>query len=373
MKQKESHPARPSRDNHFQFLRFVAAVMIIVSHGHCIVLGGQAKEPLFGLFGRSIGMMALDAFFVISGFVVAGSLVSRPRSIEFLVSMWLRLWPGLAAMLVISVIFCALLFSPSPERFLSSSEVTSYILGNLFPWRGMQYSLPGLFPDNPIPGVLNASLWTLPKQVKFYLLAILVFGILAPLFARWKVGSWKSWLGGALWVASMAMAFLTSFLFMGFSRSAMPWLFFSGGILLLRRKGLMPTRLVVVGTFAGISIGMALGSWGEALYYGLIPHVVVALGHVRLPWLLAWNRNGDYSYGLYLYGFPVQQSVLALWPGLSIWSSIATTLAIVGLAAFASWHLVESPALRCKGWIQTQIASSMRLGAPKCTQLRESS
>jgi peptidoglycan/LPS O-acetylase OafA/YrhL len=84
----------------------------------------------------------------------------------------------------------------------------------------------------------------------------------------------------------------------------------------------------------------------EPVYRLAMPYVVFWLAYRPGGLLRAYNRVGDYSYGVYIYAFPVQQMLVAWFPGLGIWPLTAAAGAITLLLAVLSWHGVESPALR---------------------------
>jgi peptidoglycan/LPS O-acetylase OafA/YrhL len=101
-----------------------------------------------------------------------------------------------------------------------------------------------------------------------------------------------------------------------------------------------------------VLLGLLLMAWlsvGSPLFQSLaalcIAYGVLYLAYVPKGWLLHFNRLGDYSYGLYLFAFPIQQALKAVWPGLQPWPMFASAALLTLLCAIASWHLIEKPAL----------------------------
>ena len=86
-----------SRENNFNLLRIVAASAVLVSHSYPLSLGPKAAEPLSQSLGVTLGSVAVDVFFVVSGFLVTASLVRRQSSLDFIVGRFLRIFPGAAS------------------------------------------------------------------------------------------------------------------------------------------------------------------------------------------------------------------------------------------------------------------------------------
>ena len=94
-----------------------------------------------------------------------------------------------------------------------------------------------------------------------------------------------------------------------------------------------------------------------ALYTLSLAYVVVCLAYLPSGMLRKYNAMGDYSYGVYIYAFPVQQAVAALWPGIMVWQMALLSTLVTLLLAVISWHVIEKPALSLKqvtvAWMRT--------------------
>ena len=97
-------------------------------------------------------------------------------------------------------------------------------------------------------------------------------------------------------------------------------------------------------------------SWGDTALALLAPLWVVALGQTGWPGQGALARIGDLSYGLYLWSFPVQQTLVQTQPGIGVTALLGETLLIALPLAWLSWRLVERPALALKPWAHRQLA-----------------
>ncbi|MGH8122438.1 MAG: acyltransferase family protein, partial [Rudaea sp.] len=287
------------------------------------------------------GSLAVDIFFVVSGFLVSASYLHRANLETFLKSRALRVLPAYAACMVLSAFVLGAIYTELSLRdYLTSPATSDYVVTNLQFGTELAWTLPGVFTHNPHPDVVNGSIWTLPAEVRMYLW-VAVLGMLGVLRRRWLANS------------AFAALLITGIL----GADAAP--------LVSHADYARLAGFFVAGTFCYIN-----RDWIPVSDWLLFAFVVLALAlhHSHaFPWAFAavvsyatlwfayrpnfhfFNRFGDYSYGLYLWGFPVEQMV-AHWfgqptrPLLIFVISLPLTL----LCAMMSWHLVEKPALRFK-------------------------
>lgn len=106
-------------------------------------------------------------------------------------------------------------------------------------------------------------------------------------------------------------------------------------------------------------LGMAIASVQRDAFYfvysAAVGYLVLFAAYARATPLLAFNRLGDYSYGVYIYGFLVQQLLVNAFPGIGTGALMATSLIATLVCGIASWHLVEKPALSKKAWVSERI------------------
>jgi peptidoglycan/LPS O-acetylase OafA/YrhL len=65
-----------------------------------------------------------------------------------------------------------------------------------------------------------------------------------------------------------------------------------------------------------------------------------------------FTRLGDYSYGLYIYAFPLQQQMAFYHPRLRYLKGLAVVYPIILGVAVLSWHFIEKPALGLKKYFR---------------------
>ena len=328
------------RANNLDALRLLAAAMVLLAHQHALM-----RLPYPRFIGVDIGALGVTIFFALSGMLVAQSWLSDPHALRFAVRRLLRIWPGLAACVLVMALVVGPLFMTLPLREYFASEGTHlFVLQNLK--FKINFVLPGVFEANPFATAVNGSLWTIPIEVVCYAFIGLVglLGIVA-----------RGWL---LLLVSAALACWIELRFMGAighspairSPKYDLLLVFMLGACALRLRPLWMARPLpwVLGCLAWA----ALAWWRDSpLWLGnaMAVFVVCAAYRSATPVLRRAGRFGDLSYGLYIYGFVVQQSLLAL--GIGAWgvgAGLGVSLAVTLACAWISWHAVERPALRYK-------------------------
>lgn len=330
-----------SRANNFDALRLVAAISVIFSHSFLIAQGTQDHEPLIWLTGRQaiLGLAGVFVFFAISGYLVTQSWENTASAPRYLLKRCLRIFPGLVVALIVSAFVLAPLVTKLPLiQYLARPEPYHYVIDNAALSVSV-HELPSvLFVDNPVGLEINGSLWTLRYEFMMYLL-VMALGLTQLL---------NIWACLALLALGMAcVQFPTTLGVLG----GWGWMlsYFAVGMALYKlrktrifdfRIALAALALLAVSIFAGGFILLfSLTGCYLALWLALNP---------RIPPLRA-ARWGDLSYGLYIYGWPAEQFVIWLKGGHAPWWQVfGGGLAIAGALAFASWHLIEGPALRLK-------------------------
>ena len=316
--------------NNFDAVRLIAALTVVASH-HCVVAG--IPEP--SVFGPiSLGAAAVLVFFAVSGYLVASSWLADPVVWRFVARRFLRIWPAYVAV----VVAICVAFAIADPRPLAPTAAEMYAWKHLtlqrFDW--------AFFPALADPR-MNAPLWTIEFEIRCYVL----FVLLAALLRRWwrhvllAVGlpAFAWWvLGMPLFNPSLAGEPAISLYFVAF---------FAAGVALSAWPVLRTARVVAALVACGL-VAYVAGSPLLGLVLA-IPAIVVFVGTRSWPVLRRAGRFGDLSYGIYLWGWPVQQVVATcLGPHAGYAAMLATSLVIVLPLAALSWHLVEKRALRLK-------------------------
>jgi len=346
--------AAASRDNNFDALRVFAALMVVYGHGWIL-----CTDNAPGLWGVPFGRIGLDIFFSISGYMVTGSWLRTPSLRPFLAKRALRIFPGLIA----CVLFTACIMGAGVTRlplgqYLSDPGTLRYFSNIVL--HSTLY-LPGVFDGMKLGGPVNGSLWSLFPEVLCYL-TVPLFGLAA---LRLRMA--------ALAVGGVLAGSLGLWLFYGYAGEAfvfngadvkymlvqVPFFFFGALYRLLdgRLDSFFRTDFAMLGFTLNWMVSSWYGWWNIPVEWLTLPYVVLCFGCLSMPVLRRAGRFGDFSYGLYLYAFPVQQVIVATMPRNE--HPILTCMLLTLPLAALSWHLVEAPALRWKvkaGGAMTQAA-----------------
>ncbi len=339
-------------DNNLNLLRVVAALLVLVSHSVTVATGDASLEPLRGLLGLSLGDISVDIFFVVSGFLVTGSLTRSNSLTKYAAARGLRIVPGLWVALLVTVLIVSVSFSAfSPARNLMDLRTWHYLSRNGLIVTGVDFSLPGAFASNPFPGSVNASLWTLPLEVWMYIILAFEWWVAREVFERVETRYLPKLLlvtAAVLVVATLGLV-LAGHPSNSLRHAAM---FFSAAWMYEARE-----RIPLKGVAASLALTAILcaaivsHSAFEVAYRLFLPYIVLYMAYVPAGFIRRYNRVGDFSYGIYIYAFPFQQITAALVPGIGVFRLFLLASGMTIFAALLSWHLVESPALKLRSRI----------------------
>ena len=313
---------------------------MLVLYSHHYTLAGHAGEPTF-LRINSLGGLAVSMFFAISGYLVTQSWCADPAPLRFALRRVLRIWPALTVVVLLTIFVLGPLATTLAPGPYFKHESTRFYLNTLAMMPA--YHLPGVFTANASAAV-NGSLWTIPLEVQCYVALLLAgyVGILkspttliraAVLYILWYT-AWHS--------PEASKGPMNHALELG--------AYFAAGVVMYATQAYWQVRrlgYLLVLTLLGLAFWRLGWRYFAALL--VVSYVTIMAGTASTPWLRRVGRFGDFSYGAYLYAFPVQQTVIMLWlPAVGFWPSMAIAAAITLLCAAASWHLIEKPALAFK-------------------------
>jgi peptidoglycan/LPS O-acetylase OafA/YrhL len=330
-----------AKHNHFGLLRLLLALSVVVSHAVSVTTGRIEDEPLTASTGFTLGEHAVNGFFAISGFLVTMSYEQRGWR-DYVIARTLRIAPGLiAATLVVSLLLGSALTRLDLGAYLADPRLWRFITGTLTTFKSAA-PLPGVFESNPLPFPMG-TVWTLKYETLCYL-GVLVAGLAGLLLQRRL--ALAIWL--ALVVATVAREIVAPEGAKGVETALrLPLIFMTGGLIYLWRER-VPNSLLGLGAALIVTALLSATPLYKAALYLVTAWGVLVLA--LAPVLTGWRSEppADLSYGVYLYGWPVQQAFVALFPAASafllFWPGLAVTIAVAAL----SWYLVEKPALGLK-------------------------
>ncbi|MFL5167316.1 MAG: acyltransferase family protein [Microvirga sp.] len=327
--------------NNFTALRLALALAVIVSHAFSITTGSLENEPLMRSTGFTLGEHAVNGFFAVSGFLVTMSFDRRGWR-DYVVARALRIVPALvAATLVTALVLGPALTRLPLAQYLADPALWRFIALTPTTFKSAT-ALPGLFSDNVFPYPMG-TVWTLKYEMLCY------------------IGVFAAGLAGLMRQRIVALGLLTA-LFLAIvvldllhpdagkatqTSLRLPFLFAAGGVLYLWSDKLPVSWIIAVSLLAATWLAAGTPLYKALLFafesYGVIWLALApGLSHPAL------EPHADLSYGTYLYGWPVQQTLVQLFPGAAALSLLPPALAISLIVAALSWYLVEKPALSLK-------------------------
>ena len=349
----------PVRRNNFGILRILFAVFVIVSHSPEIVDGNRSREIVTRFFGSmSFGDVAVDGFFLVSGYLITKSFADRPELLPYLVKRIARIVPAYFVCFWLCVFVLAPL-GKADSKVFSVHGILHNVHMNLLL---RDPDAPGVFRGLPIPA-LNGSVWTISYEFRCYLLVPIVAGAawllhLSVSKLRWAVLAltFAGLLANTLqWVPARTGVY-TDITGVAADDVRFVAVFGVGALFYLFREKIPLNKFLAAASVVLLVAGLFNQRTAEAA-------VTVAGGYL-IFWFALKARafragelvaRNDISYGVYLYAWPIQ--IFLVWrdPAISPW--LVTVIAVVGasIAGFASWHLLEKRVLK---WAHRRVAKA---------------
>jgi len=333
------------RNNALNVMRLFLAGLVAVAHASFL---GFGRQPHPG--ATELGALAVDAFFVLSGFLVARSYQRLSSFTRYAWHRALRILPGFWVCMLVTTFLVAPLIAVINGRsatsvFSGQDSAISYLTANAALLM-RQFGISGLPGTGGNPDVINGSLWTLFYEALCYGM-VAVLGLLGVLKRRPGI---VLALIAALWACTICAA-------VGFNPLGSTYMLRFAFVFLLGTAGLLfADRIPITSVLALASLATAVASlllFHDYRVAGAPAFAYLCLyGMVRLP--VRWEPRWDLSYGMYVWHWPIAQTLVAL--GLSDLTHVPFTGLTLGLTAVisaVSWNFVEKPAMGFKdaGWV----------------------
>ena len=327
------------KDN-FLMLRIIAAVMVI--YGHAPHLAPAVNDvDIFVRFGwgHYSGDLAVDAFFLISGFLVTGSYIRQDSLYKFAKARFFRVFPAFFInVTILALVYGAIFTTDTLNNYFHSMGTWDYIFTNLQYKSDMIWNLPGVFEHGMKTATINGSQWTLPAEVRMYVLLGVLGGT------------------GLLLLKRLAALVLLAFIVIGFVHPEFfplhpDWFrlggFFTLGVLCYLYKESITVRLDLIVALLLLAVLTRHLSTYVFTFPLAVAAVVFAIAYFLPPFVFL-ERYGDPSYGIYLWGWPVQQLVAYALPAAGLYLHVTLAIIISFLIGYISWNFFERHMLRFK-------------------------
>jgi peptidoglycan/LPS O-acetylase OafA/YrhL len=345
--------------NNFHLIRFIAASLVLF--GHCYPMTDRGTYDYITIASTGIfptAHMGVCIFFIVSGYLISQSLQNSKTLINFFWRRFLRIYPAL----IIALLFCIFVVGPICTVLPLKSYFTSYETYRFFKWLKLYpfiyNTLPGVFQSLPEKDNINGSLWTLPYEITMYL-SLMILGY----FNLFK----KRFFVLFIYILSFPIVYYALF-YVNISK-LIPILhlslvstlefgsFFFAGVILFLFKDKVVYKFIYF-VFM-IIVWFGFGFWDLTRN----DHFIKIISLIALPYMVMYLANlkgklnrfgeiGDFSYGIYIYAFPVQQMlVYSYGTEISIIKLFLMSFSITLTLSIFSWYLIEEKALRLKSLI----------------------
>jgi peptidoglycan/LPS O-acetylase OafA/YrhL len=354
--------ARPADNGqpNFDLLRLFFACLVVFFHS--FLLARVAAPYTAKILALNPGALAVDGFFLISGYLITQSWLADPSAKRFLARRVLRLYPGF----IVASLFSVFVVGPlgaDPHAYFTRLDVLRFLQGLVLLH----------MPDTPpvfagtTAQLVNGSMWTISFEFRCYLLALL-FGLVGLFNQRYLLLVLTVAIGVAVgeYVPPVGVAH-PQHVFFGVNAlrvsDSIAWfaaLFMVGSCYARFRDriGFGPVRALVA---CGMFVALLMSDPVLLRPAVLLPGAYFLFAAASAP---AWwrsrkaDRRSDFSYGIYLYGWPVQKLLTWYWPGIGPWMIFVFTLLVSTAFAFLSWRWIEKPALTLKPGARSTVPRS---------------
>lgn len=348
------------KNNSFDFIRFVLTTLVIYSHSK-ILLYGIEGDILASFTANQInfGQLAVFGFFVLSGFLITQSLEASNSYIDYYLKRFLRIFPAfLCSLLLIAFILGPFLSELSMRDYFftsSNNSPYSFIFNNItFNIFSYSWTVNDLFSANSFPSSANGSMWTLKHEFAMYLIL--------PILSYFLFLKQRKFMLVSL-VITITLSFLnikSNYMFLHLPGETF-WVFgvneysqfiklasyfLAGSIMYLYKDKILINKRFLLLAILFVLVGGALGKLQYVLLLTL-PYIIICIGvGFKYP---RFSKYGDFSYGLYIYAFPVQQTISYLFgDNLNVFSFFVSSFIITLIISILSWIYIERPALNLK-------------------------
>ncbi len=340
------------KNNNFDFLRFLFAIFVVISHAYPLSGGTEKTQWIYEVTNGQVALasIGLHGFFVISGFFIFQSLQRSTSVVNYFKKRFLRLFPGLFIVLLLTLLLVPFVYEGQTPLYRNINFYT-YLPNNLSLYK-FQSSIKGVF-DNHNYHSINGSLWTLRYEFSLYIALVFLF------FLRKRIAIVKA----CLLMSFMLLFVLHTFFLERFSGTSILGMrgydiinfsaFFTFGSLLASfnlDKVKNKSYTFLISTILLLLILLIVSIYFN--FYMLIKHLVftpfiLLIGFLSLPFFSTFGKIGDMSYGVYIYSFPVQQALVYYYK-LNVYQLMVWSIIISVVFGYLSWHFIEKQALKYK-------------------------
>ena len=331
-----------SRKNNFDLIRLIAAVVVVIAHAS--TTQNDALLTLEKIFNPKV---AVDSFFIISGFLIFKSFENNTSLVSYVRKRAKRILPAYIAVILVCAFGLFFVSTASFQQYFNL-EFVKYIFFNLITLNFVQSTLPGVF-EGQLSEAVNTSLWTIKVEIMFYI-AVPIIGFIFSKINR-ALGIGVIYLLSILYSTALMQLsdrFSPEFLIQLEQQLPGQLAFFISGALLYYYYDKFHSSIMMLLPISAFII--AFHNYALEIYflYPLALAVIVIYFCLEFRYLGNFSKYGDFSYGIYIWHYPILQVFSHFKLFENPWAGFPSLFACIFLVSYLSWHLIEKPFLRRK-------------------------
>lgn len=330
-----------SKANNINLLRFIAASVVIYYHMD-FLLG----KPIYTIMGQGLGALAVNVFFILSGYLIASSWTHSSSFMSYLIRRMSRIFPALIVVVLFSLLIIGPIFtSLTINEYFANPETWKYLMVIfLFPTN----SLPGVFENLPYPSAINGSLWTLRYEFAMYLLVPLAYSFLGLFGQARKAATIGSLLLLVFGYFITSNGFVCAPELLVVSLRLATYFFTGCTVYEFSLTNYTDAQYSIIAILFVLIFAREEGAFWSLILIFATAVFVFGFSFAPEPRFSKCFSKNDFSYGIYIWAFPVQQILVQLGKGSSqdstlLYSVVAFVITLI--FAIGSWFLVEKPCI----------------------------
>lgn len=324
-------------NNNLDFIRILSAIAVIYGHSYKLVTPGNDDPLNRMLWFTYSSALAVKIFFFISGLLIVNSLMRDGSVRNFITSRFLRIYPALFVVIVISAfVIGPLAYSGTLSDYFSNHSFLKYVYYSLT--LRMQFFIDGVFLGNGDNGSINASLWTIPFEIMAYLVTLSIFILVG-------INNKKAITAISLVIIATPILNIDGFVFVASPASEaylLPSCFSLGALFALHQDKINLDLKIPISFFIMFIAFKSRFSIETFFYFSICTFALYAS---TTDIVKSFKIKHDISYGVYLWGFPVQQLITYYFHP-NLWYHIVFSVVVASLFGYLSFVFIENPAIK---------------------------
>jgi len=332
-----------TRKNNFDFFRLLFATLVFVTHSYVITGNDEIDFLHHATSGKiSLSYIGVRGFFIISGYLIFQSLLRSKNIIDYMWKRILRLIPGLFVMLIFTLCVVPWVYEKPKLSLLQNPSYLSYLPNNLILYKP-QFVIEGIFDSNPFKSSINGSLWTIQYEFTLYLILIILFAV-----RNNQIYTRVILIGAFITLFFGNTIFLDSLKIYEEHLLDFGYFFFAGALLSAFSFGDVRKKKIIILVSMAIVIFSIPTAYFSVTKLLVLPVLITLLSSSSTRYINDIGvKIGDLSYGIYIYAFPIQQTIV-YFTGCNTLELIISGMTITTIVSVVSWHFIEKKALSYK-------------------------